>query len=109
MPRLLSILSIAYLALGVDVPDIRRDTRCTLDIVERELAHSRVELEEEGQRLANTTAGTENGDFGSLCCFVVSGDCFFDFNGWWMLLTLAAVAEKALRWAAAAPKTERVA
>jgi hypothetical protein len=75
----------AYLALGVDVADIGSDTclyvlglaymacmghvrrtGCQADIVEGELANPGVELQEEGQRLANATGGTENGDLGRL-------------------------------------------
>lgn len=37
-----------YSALGVDVGDVGGDTWCALDIKERELADSGVELEEEG-------------------------------------------------------------
>jgi len=48
------------------VRDIGGDTRSSLDIVQRELSHSGVELEEEGQRLANATGSAEDGDFGSL-------------------------------------------
>ncbi len=55
-----------YGAFSVDVRDIGGDTRSALDIVQRELGHSGVELEEEGQRLANATGSTEDGDFGSL-------------------------------------------
>ena len=46
--------------------DIRRDTGCALDIEKGELADTRVELQEEGQRLSDTTSGTENGDLGEL-------------------------------------------
>ena len=45
---------------------ISSNTRRTLDIEERELSNARVELEEEGQRLANPAAGTENSDLGKL-------------------------------------------
>lgn len=55
-----------YDALGVDVRDIGSDTRRTLDIEERELSNSRVELEEEGERLANPAAGAEDSDLGKL-------------------------------------------
>lgn len=55
-----------YHALGVDVRDISSDTRRTLDIEERELADARVELEEEGERLANPAASTEDSDLGKL-------------------------------------------
>ena len=61
-----------YLALGVDVRDISRDTGCALDIEKGELADTRVELQEEGQRLSDTTGGTENGDFGGLMRGTVS-------------------------------------
>ena len=88
------------------MPDIRRDTGSALDIVQRELGHARVELEEERQRLADTTAGTEDGDLGCLHRHIIS-ECNFDLPMDGRVLTLAAVAEKALRWAAAAPKTER--
>lgn len=43
-----------------------RLTWSSTDIVESELSNTRVELEEEGQRLANSTGGTENGDLGEL-------------------------------------------
>jgi hypothetical protein len=36
------------------------------DIVEGELGNPGVELQEEGQRLANATGGTEDGDLGCL-------------------------------------------
>lgn len=36
------------------------------DVVEGELANARVELEEQGERLADTTGGTEDGDLGGL-------------------------------------------
>jgi len=74
-----------YLALGVDVANIGGDTcgyvlelvytiyvwqlehtRSQADIVERKLANPGVELQEEGQRLANTTRGTKDGDLGRL-------------------------------------------
>ena len=52
--------------------DIRRDTGCALDIEKGELADTRVELQEEGQRLSNTTGGTENGNLGGLIRGTVS-------------------------------------
>jgi len=48
------------------VRDIRRNTRSTLDIVQGELADTRVELEEQGERLADTAGGAEDGYFGGL-------------------------------------------
>jgi hypothetical protein len=41
-------------------------TGCEPDVVEGKLADSRVELQQEGQRLANATGSTENSDFGRL-------------------------------------------
>jgi hypothetical protein len=41
-------------------------TGCETYVVEGELANSGVELQEKGQRLANATSGTENGDLGRL-------------------------------------------
>jgi len=46
--------------------DIRRNTWAALDIVQRKLAHPRVELQEEGQRLPDTTRGTQNSNLSSL-------------------------------------------
>jgi hypothetical protein len=73
-----------YHALGVDVANVGSDTCSAVslrsmvdadsnwrtggeaDVVEGELANTRVELEEERERLANTTGGTEDGDLGGL-------------------------------------------
>lgn len=41
-------------------------TGSTTDIVESELRNTGVELQQQGERLANTTGGTENGDLGGL-------------------------------------------
>lgn len=43
------------------------DTGCTADIVEVELLDVGVELEEEGERLADTSASAEDGDVGVAC------------------------------------------
>jgi hypothetical protein len=73
----------AYHALGVDVANVGSDTwgvlaharslyrRCgrtgrKADVVERELADSGVELQEQRQRLSDTSGGTEDGDLGRL-------------------------------------------
>lgn len=74
----------ANLALGVDVANVGSDTWRGLlacnwgcgddggrtgrktDVVEGKLADPGVELEEEGERLANATGGTEDGDLGGL-------------------------------------------
>lgn len=45
----------------------QKHTRATLDIIEGELSNTGVELQEEGEGLANATTGTENGDLGGLC------------------------------------------
>jgi hypothetical protein len=45
---------------------VRDRTGSTADIVESKLGNTGVELHEEGQRLANATGGTENGDLGEL-------------------------------------------
>jgi hypothetical protein len=41
-------------------------TRSTLDIVESKVGNAGVELQQQRERLANTTGGTENGDLGGL-------------------------------------------
>ena len=41
-------------------------TGSTADIVESELRNTGVELQQQRERLANTTGGTENGDLGGL-------------------------------------------
>ena len=43
--------------------DIGCYTGAAFDVVERKLGDARIELQEEGQRLADTTAGTEDDDF----------------------------------------------
>lgn len=79
-PRKLSE-SASYLALGVDVADISgntcigslaegpklqgqlgRPTGSQADVVEGELADARVQLQQQGERLADTTGSTENCD-----------------------------------------------
>jgi hypothetical protein len=46
--------------------DAMRRTGSKTDVVEGELADSWVELQEQRQRLTDTTSGTENGDLGVL-------------------------------------------
>ena len=55
-----------YGALGVDVTDISGNAGGATDIEERELSDAKVELEEEGQRLADSATGTEDGNLGKL-------------------------------------------
>jgi len=52
------------------VADIGGDTGCATDIVESELSNSGVELEEEGERLTDTTSSTEDSDTGVLSSLV---------------------------------------
>jgi hypothetical protein len=49
-----------------------RRTGSKTDVVEGELADSWVELQEQRQRLTDTTSGTENGDLGVLMYLLVS-------------------------------------
>lgn len=53
-------------AVGVDVTEVSSDTRGTADVVEGELGNTGVELQEEGEGLANATTSTEDGDLGGL-------------------------------------------
>lgn len=55
-----------YDALGVDVADISGNAGGTADVEEGELGDTRVKLEEEGQRLADSAASTEDGNLGEL-------------------------------------------
>jgi len=73
-----------YLALGVDVANVGSDTYSYVsdfvyiisaaaehtgsktDVVEGQLGHSWVELQEQRQWLTDTTGRTENGDLGRL-------------------------------------------
>jgi hypothetical protein len=75
----------AYIALGVDVADISGDTRTASDVVKGELGDARVELEEEGERLTDTTAGTEDDNLGEL-------DGREEYNGQSMLCPNGAIA-----------------
>lgn len=52
--------------LGVDVGDIGTDTGGATDVVEGQLSDAGVELEEEGEGLADTAGGTEDGDLGKV-------------------------------------------
>ena len=44
----------------------KKRTKSSSDVVEGELSDSGVELEKEGERLANATGGTEDGDLREL-------------------------------------------
>jgi hypothetical protein len=48
------------------VTDISGNAGGATDIEERELSDARVELEEEGQRLADSATGTKDGNLGKL-------------------------------------------
>jgi hypothetical protein len=84
----------AYIALGVDVSDISGDTRTTSDVVQGELGDARVELEEEGERLTDTTTGTEDDNLGEL-------DGREEYHGQSMLFpngAIAAISAERSRW-----------
>ena len=46
--------------------DERKLTWSSTDVVESELSHAWVELEQEGEWLSDSTSSTENGDLGKL-------------------------------------------
>ncbi len=74
------------------------------DVVEGELGDTGVELEEERQRLTNTTRGTKNGDFGvlhaeMLATMYLNPDCETNRERINAKHTCLAEAEKHLRWA----------
>ena len=96
----------AYSALGVDVRDVCCHTRASHDVVQGQLADSRVELQEEGKWLANATCGAEDSNLGCLQ-HVLRQPMFSSVLNEVRLYspTLAAVAEKLLRCAAL--KTDR--
>jgi hypothetical protein len=50
----------------MQVSGVRRHTRATADIIESKFRNTRVELEQERERLANATSGTEDSDLGGL-------------------------------------------
>lgn len=52
--------------LRVDVGKVGGDTGSAADVVEGEVGDTGVQLHEQGERLADTTGGTENGDLGEL-------------------------------------------
>jgi len=56
-----------------------RRTRATADIVKSKLRHARVELEEKGQGLSDTTSGTEDSDLGGLK--IAQGSKYIVLNG----------------------------
>ena len=53
-------------ALGVNVRDVGCDTWGHADIIEGELADPWVQLQQQRERLTDTTGGTEDGDLGVL-------------------------------------------
>lgn len=55
-----------YVALGVDVANVGGDTRATLNVVQSELRDTRVELQEEGEGLADTTSRAKDSNLGGL-------------------------------------------
>lgn len=92
--------------------DISGNTGCHADIVEGELADTWVELQEKGERLSDTTGGTEDDDLGELLDKHRVSSCLLAMRLGWPrklgeILTLLAVAEKARRWKAP-PRTDWV-
>ena len=77
-------------------PAADQRTRTEFDIIEGQLADTRVELHQQGQRLTDTTSGTENGNLGGLCHMMVSSIEFDELME--IERTCLAVAEKARRW-----------
>jgi hypothetical protein len=78
-------------------------TGSSADIVESELSHPLVQLEEEGKRLANAASSAEDGDLGELCigdgCQQPPIHCFSLLRkNREEKLTFRAEAEKARRW-----------
>ena len=67
-----------YVALGVNVADISGNAGSAANVEERELSDTGVELEEERQRLSDSTAGTEDGDLGELYGGMLSAGCARD-------------------------------
>ena len=51
-----------YDTAGIDVANVGSDTRSTTNIVEGQVGDVGVKLEQEGERLADTSASTEDGD-----------------------------------------------
>jgi len=52
-----------HLTASIDVSDISSDTRSTADIVKAQAGDQRISLEEKRERLSDSTASTEDGDF----------------------------------------------
>ncbi|RUS23269.1 hypothetical protein BC937DRAFT_89578 [Endogone sp. FLAS-F59071] len=63
-------LSIAiYLRAGVDVAQVSGNTRSVNNVIHSKVSDVWVLLEQKGERLADATSGTKNGNLGSvLCC-----------------------------------------
>ena len=55
-----------YVALGVDVANVGGNTWAALDVVKSKLRDTWVELQEEGEGLANTTSRAKDSDLGGL-------------------------------------------
>ena len=51
-----------YDTASIDVANVGSDTRSTTNIVEGQVGDVGVKLEQEGERLADTSASTEDGD-----------------------------------------------
>lgn len=65
-------------------------TGCHADIVQGKVSDTRVELEQEGERLANATGSTQNSHLGQLEGLIVSiGETVMKqkvLNSWWVVV-----------------------
>ena len=61
---------------------VARLTGSTADIVQSELSDSGVQLEEQRERLANTTGSAEDSDLGQLCREFVISHCSPNWSHW---------------------------
>ena len=61
---MLRCCSLAHLAVGVNMANIGSNTGGAADIIEAQRGDERVVLEEQRERLANSSTGAENGDLG---------------------------------------------
>jgi hypothetical protein len=58
---------VTYRAIGVNVADICSNARCATDIVEAERGYQRIDFEEQGERLADSSTRAEHSNFSLPC------------------------------------------
>lgn len=63
-PELIGTIESLDRGLAVNVAEVSSNSRCVDNIVEGQLGHQGGLLQQQGQGLSNTTAGTADGDFG---------------------------------------------